>query len=379
MRLMESLSKAPRLVVALGLGACLAGMANEANAGPLDTRATACSRNNGGSTSRQRYLAYPSTGYTKAVTYGQTSVPIPATPTRGTVLFSTASVYLSELTGESQGLAAPLYGCPPGTTEYFRGNGPLIDAAYNLYSTGLRGIGYRVYYYTGGDGDVAAPVTYTNTYAQGALVFPFSGAQAGTLYTRIDFVATGEDIQAGTINAASIYGESSTTAGISAGQLYKVYLSRNITLTQPTCSVSNPSALTIGLADVTATQLANAPADGVGYKETALDVSCTSAKQVPPTIKFMATNVVSGQAGTLSNQDAAGATGVGVRLWLQDPKTGNRRVPTWNTVESGVATPNGALPTSSWKFRVGASYVGVSTPVTAGAVKASATLTFTYS
>lgn len=378
MRLMESMSKASRLVVALGLGACLAGLAEEADAGPLDTRATSCSRNNGGSTSRQKYSAYPASGYTKTVTYGQTSVPIPATPTRGTVLFSTQSTYLNELTGEAQGLAAPMYGCPPGTTEYFSGNGTLVDAAYNLYSTGLRGVGYRVYYYTRSGDDVPAPVTYTNSYAQGALVFPFSGEQ-GTLYTRIDFVATGEEIQAGTINAASIFGQSSTNAGISTGPLYKVSLSRNITLTQPTCAVSNPSALTIGLPDVSATQLRNAPADGFGYTETALDVNCTSAKQVPPAVKFMAANVVNGQPGTLSNQDAAGAKGVGVRLWLQDPKTGTRRVPTWNTVESGVATPNGTLPTSSWKFRMGATYVGVSTPVTAGTVKASATLTFTYS
>lgn len=355
---------------------------NEAYAGPLDARTVSCRLNQGGTTNKgNRYMAYRSSGYVVALPAGMTSRPLPSAAQRGQVLFSTSAVALPSLYGEGQGQAAPLYYCPPGTLERFDGNGSYVDSSYKLYATGVPGIGYRVYYYINGGEEIAAPVTFSNNYQTGALVFPMNGSgQSGYLTTRIDFVATGQTIQPGTIRASQIFGQVTVpNSGLSIPwQLYKVYLNQDITITVPTCNVTNTAALNMTLPDVSATQLVGGK--GGSITETNLQVSCSTSSRAAPSLKITANSLVSGQVATLRNQDTGttGAKGVGVQLSLWDPAIGSFRAPAIGSEEKNAGTAIGALPTNLWSYRLGANYKQVESTVQAGAVKASATLTFTY-
>ncbi|PWF22159.1 fimbrial protein [Corticimicrobacter populi] len=373
----------PALVITLLGMASQSVVMNEAYAGPLDSRAVACRLNNqGGKTNKgNTYTAYRSSGYVMPLSVGVTTRPLPSEAQRGQVLFSTTESALPSLYGEAQGQAAPLYYCPPGTTERFDGNGAYIDSAYKLYSTGVPGIGYRVYYYLNGGEEVPAPATFNNSYQTGALVFPMNGSgQSGYLTTRIDFVATGQPIQPGVIRASQVFGQVTVpNAGISIPwQLYKVYMNQDITITVPTCNVTNTAALNMTLPDVSTTQLLSGKAGGIS--ETVLQVSCAATSRLAPSLKITANTQVSGQAATLRNQDvsAGGAKGVGVKLWLYDPPAGGHRQVSFGTEEKGVGLPVGNVPTSQWTYGLGASYQQIDSTVQAGTVRASATLTFTY-
>lgn len=384
MRLMRAnrVGMMPAVAAALLGVATLPAMTSQAYAGPLDARAVACRLNQGGTTNKgNKYMAYRSSGYVVGLSAGMTSRPLPAEAQRGQILFSTMDAALPSLYGEAQGQAAPLYYCPPGTTERFDGNGAYIDSAYKLYATGVPGIGYRVYYYINGSEQISAPITFSNNYQTGALVFPMNGSgQSGYLTTRIDFVATGQPIQPGVIRANQIFGQVTVpNSGLSIPwQLYKVYMNQDITITVPTCNVTNTAALNMTLPDVSTTQLVGGK--GGAVSETTLQVSCSTSSRAAPSLKITANSLVSGQVATLRNQDtgATGAKGVGVQLSLWDPAIGSFRAPAIGSEEKNAGTAIGALPTNLWSYRLGANYKQVDTTVQAGAVKATATLTFTY-
>lgn len=351
-------------------------------AGPLDARMGACVLNQGGATNNgNTYMAYRASGYIVRVSANTTSRPLPFSAQRGDILFSTPAVGLPSLSGSARGQAAPLYLCPPGTTEKFDGNGPLIDSTYNLYATGVPGIGYRVFYYIEDGKEIAAPYVANNPYKTGALVFPLNGSgYSGYLTTRIDFVATGEPIQPGTIQASRIFGQVTVpNAGTSIPwQLYKVFLNQDIIITVPTCNVINTAALNMTLPDVSASQLV--VGKGGDVIETNLQVNCSTASMAAPSLKITANNLVSGQTATLRNQDTGttGAKGVGVQLSVWDPASGSFRAPAIGSEEKNVGTAIGGLPTKQWSYRLGANYKQVDPTVRAGDVRASATLTFTY-
>lgn len=358
----------------------LSGIAQVASAGPLDTRAVACTVNSGGTTSKgNRYLAYSATSNNYTVSPLRTAQPLPATSVRGDVLFSTAERSYPTLEGESQGMAAPLYNCPAGTTEYFTGNGA-YDSASRSYATGIPGIGYRVYYYIGNGEELAAPQQFSNPYTQGALVFPMSSSARGYYRTRIDFVATGAEIKPGTIYAANIFGTASLSVAVNGlPGMFRVGLDRNITISTPTCTVKNPANLVLNLNDVSLIDMNNGTGENRLY-ETELQVECSAASQASPTVRLSSSYVAGASyPGTLLNQESNGATGVGVRLWLHDPAIGQHRLATFNTIDANRGTAIGAKPTSTWSYKIGASYLRVGGTVTAGTVKSTATVTFTYS
>lgn len=370
----------PAVAAVFALVAGLAGMTETAYAGPLDTRAVACTFNDrGGSTSRATYDAYsPATNshrltpmVTTVSTYGDSAQA-------GTLLFQTATYTLPTLSGSQQGRAAPLYNCPPGSTEQFRGNG-VYDSVSKSYPTGVQGIGYRVFYYTSTSygSENAAPLTLTNSFASGALVFPHSSSQGGTQYTRIDFVATGANYGTGIINASNIFGTSSETNNSS--YFYRVQLASNITIAAPTCKVANTGNLTLALPAVTTIALNNGTAETTTYP-TDLKVECDRIRSAAPTITFTTNYAASGYPGTLTNQAANGAQGVGVKLWVWNPVSNRYDVPTFNSRLSNLATyVDGPMYGRTWTFRVGASYLRTGGTVTAGPVRSTATLTFQYS
>lgn len=364
----------------LALGACLAAGAKPAYAGPLDTRAVSCTVNGGGTTNKgNKYLAYSAQSNNYTVTPARTSQPMPAAGSTGSVLFSTTERTLAQLEGQSQGLAAPLYNCPSGTMEYFRGNGS-YDSASRSYPTGVQGIGYRVYYYLGNGEELAAPQQFQNTYAAGALVFPMSSSDRGTYRTRIDFVATGAQIKPGTIVASSVYGISSVSAAVSGlPSLYRVGLSSNIVVNAPTCLIKNTASQTLTLGDVTVTDMNSGAGENRIYA-TDLDVDCGVSSQSSPTVRLTASYPVGGSyPGTLQNQASGGATGLGVRLWLYNPGIANYEMAAFNTTLTGRGTLVSSNPTSLWRYKVGASYLRTGGTVKPGPVTSTATITFTYS
>lgn len=369
----------------LALAACACGTGKTVYAGPLDARAVACTVNSGGTTNKgNRYLGYVASNNSYSLQPLRASQPMPNSTAVGAVLFSTQEVTLRSLEGEAQGTVAPLYNCPSGTMEYFRGNGA-YDSASQSYATGLQGIGYRVYYYRGNGEALAAPQQFQNTFATGALVFPMSSSDRGVYTTRIDFVATGAPIRAGTILAGNVFGMSSVSASVNGlPSLYRVGLGANITVNAPTCEVKNPSNLTLKLKDVTVAGMNDGTAENAIYV-TELQVDCGMVTQSSPTIRLSGNNLASGYPSTLGNQVSAaagGATGVGLRLWLFNPTaggTGGWEMPTLNYAYPNRGTLLNSSPTSLWSYKVGASYLRTGGAVSAGAVTSTGTVTFTYS
>ncbi|MNT57360.1 hypothetical protein D3C72_1947230 [compost metagenome] len=68
-----------------------------------------------------------------------------------------------------------------------------------------------------------------------------------------------------------------------------------------------------------------------------------------------------------------------MRLWVHDPVTGSFRLPEMGVAEKNLGSAVGAVPTTTWSYRLGASYLQVAPAPTAGVVRATATLTLSYS
>jgi len=346
--------------------------------------ALACSRNGGGTTPNHNYYqAYNGNLMQIAVPPGRSTFPLPAYPVAGEILFSAEVMLPNFGDGSGRGIASPLYDCKAGAIEEFRGGGARISGYDDLYASGVPGIGYRVYYYIRDSEAIAAPVMYVNEHKSGALVFPFNGSSdmGSNLKTRIEFVATGEPISPGMLTPANIYGQAtvSNTSGVTPnGLLYRVYLATPVQITPPTCDISNLPALTVRLPSVPAHFLMRG--DGRDITSTALEVACTSPSELSPTITVTANYPVGGYAATLSNQEtgAEAAQGVGVQMWLFDPADGAYRNPAFGAAQEGIGSPMEGLPSSRWRFVVGASYLPIAPTVVAGRVRASATLKFTY-
>ncbi len=365
-------------------GCCLAlfgaaGGAPDAQAGPLDARAIRCYVNQGGmGPSRTMYSAYAGNQY--SIYAGRTSVAVPANPTRGQPLFA-VELALPRLEGGERGKAAPLYACPPGASETFASARPLIGGT-DIYKTSRQGIGFRIFYYVTDGSSQTAPITYINNFSSGALVFPFNSSEyLPNARTRIEVVATGDPIVPGLLNTTEI---SAVTTLANLGMasppvnLYAVSMYGNVSFSVPTCSVSNPSALSITLPDANVTALKAGTAGSVS--STTLQVMCTSSSAQAPTLSI-AGSTVQGYDTTLKNQEAAAtaAKGVGVTLWVYDTQTGTFRPPKMGVADKNLGSPVGAVPTASWSYQIGASYQQVEPTPTAGAVSAKATLTFSYS
>jgi len=353
------------------------GSAQDAVAGPLDARATRCSVNNGGrGPSGTLYQAYGGNQY--VLSAGRSSLAVPSQPTQGQLLFAVETA-LPALSGGAQGTAAPLYGCPPGVVETFASSKALIPGT-DIYKTSYKGIGFRVFYYTSTSGSVTAPVSHVNSYASGVLIFPFDSSYVPGAKARVEVVATGEPISAGRLNTNEIFATTTVTgAGVTLPTaLYHVGLYGIVTLSVPTCSVTNPAALNLTLPDATLSALKSGAAGAM--TSTTLQVSCSSGSYLAPTMSISGT-AVSGYDATLANQDTTttGAKGVGVKLWVYDTQTGGFRQPTLGLAEKNLGTAVGAVPTATWSYQVGASYQQVTATPTAGAVSAKATLTLTYS
>lgn len=361
------------------LGAAAAPQA--ALAGPLDSRAVKCSVNTSGGNGPSGVRYEPFSSYQFALPSGRSSFAAPAQAARGEVLFAVER-YLPAFVSGQQGRVAPLYNCPPGAMEYFSGNGTLVPGSGDIYRTNVAGIGYRVFYYRNSQSSQTAPAVYTNNYAKGVLVFPFDNPSFGAnTRTRIEIVATGEPIGTGTLNASTIYAQtwiSGTGGTIPPAGLYRVALQGNVQITRPTCTVSNPSALNLTLPDATLAALKGGSAADV--TATTLQVTCAATSTAAPSLSISGTTV-SGYPSTLANQDttSAGAKGVGVRLWVHDPVTGSFRLPEMGVAEKSLGSAVGAVPTTTWSYRLGASYLQVAPAPTAGVVRATATLTLSYS
>lgn len=363
-------------------GICLAlfaaiGCGPDAVAGPLDARATRCSVNNGGrGPSGTLYQAYSGNQYLMSA--GRSTMAVPSQPTQGQLLFAVETA-LPALSGGAEGTVAPLYGCPPGVVETFASSKALIPGT-DIYKTSYTGIGFRVFYYASSAGSLTAPVSHVNNYASGVLVFPFDSSYIPGAKARIEVVATGEPISAGRLNTTEIFANTTVTgAGVTLpAALYYVGLYGIVTLSVPTCNVSNPAALNLTLPDATLSALKSGNAGTM--TSTTLQVTCSSNSLLAPTLSISGTTV-SGYAATLANQDTTttGAKGVGVKLWVHDTQTGGFRQPTMGLAEKNLGTPVGSLPTSMWSYGVGASYQQVTATPTAGSVSAKATLTLTYS
>ncbi len=356
-----------------------AGVARDAVAGPLDARASTCAVNNGGrGPSGTRYDAYNGYGY--ALAAGRSTLAVPSQPTLGQVLFSVEQP-LRSYSGGGQGAVAPLYGCPRGTVETFASTRTLVPGTSDIYKTSFPGIGFRIYYYLTNDEAVTAPVHYTNGHDRGVLVFPFNSSITPGAKTRIEVVATGEPIGTGILRTTEIIASTRVTGpGVGAlpSGLYSVSMTGNVTVALPTCGVINLGALNITLPDATLSALKSGNADAV--TSTTLQVSCGSESHLAPALSISGTTV-SGYPATLVNQDttASGAKGVGVRLWVYDPQADAFRQPTMGLKDGTLGLPVETLPTRQWSYQVGASYLQVAPNPTAGIVRATATLTFTYS
>jgi type 1 fimbria pilin len=372
-----------RTAAILGIASGLAlACADAARAGPLDTRASACTVNPGGQgPSGTQYAGYSASLYQIAVPIPNTFI-IPSHPAPGEILLS-GEVPLPTLEGGQAGAGAPLIQCPMGTIETFQGNGGTVPGMSDVYPTSVPGIGYRVYYYLSSDGQATAPAQFVNEYPSGVLIYPMNNSSSpygSNMRTRIELVATGDQIRPGTISAAQVFGQGGVAGGGSAATtFYKVGLLNNVTVSQPTCGITNPSALLVTLPEVSTRQLATS---GVGHMVyTTLQVACNAARDEAPAITLTTTNLAPQVPGTLGNQltDGAAAQGVGVQVQYELP-SGNA-IP----FEQGVAThsagmPMGALPTDHWLFRLSAQFVrlGSASDLRPGNVRATATLTFTY-
>lgn len=355
------------------------GFAQDASAGPLDARAVNCWVNRGGMApsgtvydgySGSQYLLFPS----------KTNIPVPSQPTRGDLLFA-MDYTLPALSGGAQGQKAPLYNCPPGVIETFASTQPRITGT-DIYKTNFAGVGFRIFYYVLDDGNYqTAPAQFINPYESGVLLFPFSSPDYPGAKARIEVVATGEPISAGTLNTNDISAVTTITGPIYGALptgLYSLSMTGMVRFTMPTCNVTNSSALNLALPDATLSALKSGTAGDV--TSTTLQVVCTGGSSLAPAMSITGTTVAE-YAATLSNQDTsvAGAKGVGLKLWVRDITTGEFRQPTMGVAERNLGSPVGALPTDTWSYQVGASYQQVTAAPTAGAVRANATLTFTYS
>lgn len=366
--------------ICLALLGAAAGV-QEVSAGPLDARATRCSVNTSGGPGPSGVNYEPFSYYQFSLPSGRSSFAAPAQATQGQVLFAVER-YLPAYSGGAQGRVAPLYNCPPGAMEYFNGNGALVPGTTDIFRTNIAGIGYRVFYYLNSQSSVTAPVYYVNGYANGVLAFPFDNPSFGAnTRTRIEVVATGEPIGTGTLISALIFGQTSvsgTGGTVAPGGMYRVGLAGDVQITRPTCNVSNPTALNLTLPDATLSALKSGSAADV--TATNLLVTCAATSTAAPSVSISGTTV-SGFPATLANQDTttAGAKGVGVKLWIYDPQAGDFVEPTMGLAQKSLGAAVGALPTTTWAYRVGASYLQVAPTPTAGAVRATATLTFSYS
>lgn len=356
------------------------GVVQEVSAGPLDGRAVRCSVNSAGGRgpSGTRYEKFAGNQYLMAT--GRSSWSLTAPKSRGEVLF-VAQQPLLRMNGAEQGQSVPIYNCPPGVIEQFQGNGSLLSGSSDIYTTNIQGIGYRVYYYFIDDGNKqSAPVSYVNTFASGALSFPFDSDYSSGAMARIEFVATGDEILPGTLNVANVFGSTTVTgAGVALPTgLYRIGLYGNVSITRPTCAVTNSAALNLTLPDATVSAVKSGNAGAV--KSTTLQVHCSATGTSAPTMSIAGTTV-NGYGATLSNDDttATGAKGVGVKLWVFEPSLGVFRPPNMGLAERNLGAAVGSLPTADWAYQIGATYQQVQTSVTAGAMRAKATLTFTYS
>lgn len=369
------------LGITFGLALTDAGVVQ---AGPLDTRATTCQVNPGGNgpTTGTSYSRYDPSKYQIKIPINSAFI-IPSQPAAGEILLS-GEVSLPTLEGGQVGAGAPLIACPSGVIELFRGNGNTVQGMNDVYPTQVSGIGYRVFYYISSDGQVTAPAQFTNTYSSGVMSYPMNNSSnpyGSNMRTRIELVATGETIQPGTISAGQVFGQSAVVGGGSGANTtyYRVSLRNDITVSQPTCGITNPNALTVTLPDVSTRQLA---ATNVGRMiSTTLLVGCNAVRNEAPSITLTTTNLATQTPGTLNNQitDNTAAKGVGVQVLYEMPS--GETVPFEHAVAtSDVGIPMGALPTDQWSFRLGAQFIRLGAPseLKAGKVRATATVTFTY-
>lgn len=355
---------------------------NPASAGPLDSRVAQCVLNKGEYSRKTRtdYLGYYPVAYQIRLAFSPDFI-VPSHPVRGQIL-SFRDAPMPYLEGGTTGEGVPLLRCPKGTIETFHGNGTLVPGMRDVYKTDVPGIGYRVYYYISDQGHAAAPASFSNEFNLGVLIYPMNTSRDNNntnVRTRIEFVATGDPIQPGTIYKSQVYGEGNRPEGV--GFLpYSVRMLNDITVAQPTCSIRNQAALDVKLPTIS-TQLLKASGAGDPVP-VSLQVNCTMASYEAPTISMTTSHLALEVPGTLANQDtsATGAQGVGVQVQYEMPS--GTLVP----FQPGVATrnvgvPAGSPPTQDWLFRLVARFVqlGSASDVKPGHVHATGTLTFTYS
>lgn len=374
-----------RSAISLFLTGCLMfAYSDMAWAGPLDSRAAgkACKRNPGGKgPSGTRYDAYSPADYNILIATNSTFI-IPVQPIAGTVLLSGEHRFPFYM-DSARGRAAALYDCPYGTAELFMGNGNLVPGMPDVYQTSIRGIGYRVYYYLSDSDQATAPAVFSNPYQNGVMIFPLNGPEGEEILgpnirTRIELIATGEEIAPGTITAGSVFAQVTSTNG-NIGGLYRVGLRNNIVVSQPTCVVSNTAALTVTLPDLPVTQLMET---GVGPQtDFSLQVSCNAARNDAPAITLTTNAAVPSMSGTLANQLSGGsaAVGIGAQLLLGTPSQDYSPME-FGVANKGTGTAIGALPSTNWRFDLGARFVmvGNASAVKAGDFRGTGTVTFTY-
>jgi len=373
-------SAAARFGAAAGLVlACM----NTASGGPLDTRASACTLQLGGTGPRTgiKYSEYWPMLYNNVlVSFGNATISIPSRPSLGELLLA-REVPLPTLYGGAAGQGAALRSCPSGTVETFLGNGKRVTD--DIYETSVRGIGYRVYYYISDQSQQTAPVMYMNPYPSGVLVYPMNTdnhPQGTNVRTRIELVATGEPIASGTINSSQVFAVGwSSSAPSPAPNYYRVQMAGTVTVAHPTCSITNPAALNVTLPEVS-TALLSASGTG-GTTTTTLGVSCSANRDDAPLITLRANSLASQVPGTLNNEltDSTAAKGVGVQVQYEMP-SGNSVPFQQGVATAGAGHPAGGLPTNQWQFRLGARFarLGSAAELRPGKVRATATVTFTY-
>lgn len=363
------------------------GWSQEIRAAPMDTRAVNCASNPGGrAPSGTRYQAYSPQLFQKGIAPAQATLAVPANPVAGQVLMRMES-FLPNLTGAAQGAAAAYILCPPGAVERFASNGVLAPGFDNVYRSNLNGIGYRIaYYVNGSDGGQSAyaPVQFVNEFTNGVMIFPFGGSQFGsTIRTSIELIATGGAVSPGVLLTSSISAQSTLSGGGAAPalNLYRVFLNGSVTVAQPTCSAPPQAALTMTLPDLSTTDLVR---DGEGPQtNTTISVNCTFSSQNSPSLTIASSYVIPGSTNVLSNISPANnpAEGVGVEVLLGPANPGGSFIqPNFGLAYPSLGAPVGNLPTTAWRFVIGAKLkqTGATNTVRAGPVRATATLTFTY-
>jgi type 1 fimbria pilin len=345
--------------------------------------ANACDYNGGGNygpATNMLYDAYAPAASQYGLTPISVVIPVPLNPTANQVLM-TMTRPLASLSGAAQGQATPYGRCNNSRVEKFDGFGAPNG---NVYPTSVAGIGYRVtYYMQSGDAGSAvyAPWSQQNPYASGVMFYPFSGSSAGSsVETMIELVATGDPIIPGTITSANVYGQT-TLAGFTSALLYRVYMTQDVVVANPTCTTDLPT-LVLNLPDVSTTTLLR---DGEGpKKDLTFGVTCNVPNTISPVITVTSSNLVAGTQNTLANVSTATnkAEGVGVELWLGSPTPGGAyTAPTLGIAAPNFGTPTSALPSATWDFTVAANLKMTATTasdVRAGPVQSTATLTFTY-